>query len=166
MVKELNADNLESVVFDLIDQMKVLFHEETWQNVLLNSTKNEMLVLLLLYREQDVNMTRIAEYLNVPLNTATGIVGRMEKKGVIERKRSLEDKRIVNIVLSEEGKEEVGSIIEMFMHYGRQILATLTGEEMALLNKVVERVTEVMKQDIHTGGAGEEKQRIRKIPIE
>ena len=38
-----------------------------------------------------VNMTEIAEYIHVPLNTATGIINRMEKNGLIERTRSQED---------------------------------------------------------------------------
>lgn len=41
-------------------------------------------------------MTEIADYLNVPLNTATGNIGRLEKRGVI--KRDVIDKRVVTIM--------------------------------------------------------------------
>lgn len=161
---DLNENNIENILFDFIDQIKMLLAPETWQNILLNLSKNEMLVLILLYRETDVNMTRIAEYLNVPLNTATGIVDRMEKKGIALRVRSAEDKRIVNIVLSDMGKGQLQNILQMLIKYGTQIISSLSADEIVLLNKVIDKVIAAI-QDVQKT---EDKQanRVRKITIE
>ena len=71
---------LEQGIFEYIDKFKLLVSPQTWENVLMDCSKNEVFVMLLLYRRDEANMTQIAEYIQVPLNTATGIVARMEKK--------------------------------------------------------------------------------------
>lgn len=161
---DLNENNIENILFDFIDQIKMLLAPETWQNILLNLSKNEMLVMILLYRETNVNMTRIAEYLNVPLNTATGIVARMEKKGIALRVRSVEDKRIVNIVLSDMGKEQLQNILQMLINYGTQIISSLSADEIALFGKVFDKAIAAI-QDVQKT---EDKQanKVRKITIE
>lgn len=62
-------DNFETMIFEYIDKIKYLLSPEIWGNGLFNCSKNEVFVLLL-YRRSDVNMTQIADYLRVPLNTA------------------------------------------------------------------------------------------------
>jgi DNA-binding MarR family transcriptional regulator len=151
-------------MFDLIDQVKVLISQETWENILLNCTKNELLVLMLLYRGSDVNMTQIAEYLNAPLNTTTGIVSRMEKKDMIRRMRSEQDKRIVTIVLTDFGKKQISEIIGIFLDYGQRVITTLTTEEIALMTSVIGKVVAIVQEKQSTDQAPIKK--VRKIVIE
>ena len=96
-MKDTKQLEMEQVLFDYMDQIKYLMSADLWGSEVLNCSKNELFVLFLLYRKESVNMTQIAEYLNVPLNTATGIVSRMEKRALLSRTRSLEDKRVVTI---------------------------------------------------------------------
>lgn len=142
----LDISNLENTLFNFVDQIKVLIAPETWSNILLNCTKNEMLVLMLLYRSADVNMTQIAEYLNVPLNTATGIVARMEKKEIVLRIRSLEDKRVVTIVLTDSGKQQLQNMLQAFISYGQKVIESLTAEEITLMGKVIEKVINLLQE--------------------
>ena len=93
----------EDMIFKFIDEFKILFFPEQWANVFLECSKNEILALLIIYRKQSVNMTEVAEYINAPLNTATGVINRLEKKKLVQRMRDSEDKRIVKISLTEEG---------------------------------------------------------------
>ena len=81
---KLDINNFENSLFEIFDQVKVLISQDTWENILLNCTKNEIFVLMLMYKGSQVNMSQIADYLGVPLNTATGIVSRMEKKDMIQ----------------------------------------------------------------------------------
>lgn len=159
-----NANDLENILFGYFDKIKILLSPEIWQNILLNISKNEMLVLLLLYRESDVNMSQIADYLSVPLNTATGIVDRMEKKNIVLRIRSVEDKRVVKIELSKFGREQLINILKMFMQYAKEVIDSLDTEEIILLNKLIEKVVAILKQ---TNKQNENKEnRVRKIIIE
>lgn len=55
------------------------------KNILLDCSKNEVFVLLDLLRQGEVTMSELAGYLQVPLNTVTGIITRMEKKQLVEQ---------------------------------------------------------------------------------
>lgn len=142
----LKENNLEEILFEYVDKIKVLIAPETWENRLLDCSKNELLIMLLLYRSGEVNMTQIAEYINVPLNTATGIVARMEKKELILRTRSVEDKRVVTITFAKRGREQVQEIWKEFMFYGQRIMEELTGEEFQLLQKVLDKTVAVFRE--------------------
>ncbi len=159
-----DINNLENMMFDYIDQIKVLLSQDTWENILLNCTKNEVLVLMMLYRGIDVNMSQIADYLNAPLNTTTGIVSRMEKKKMIQRVRSEQDKRVVNIVLTEFGSKEIGNIMTVFLDYGQRIIGSLTSEEMSLLAGVVNKLVKIANEPKDKDQT--EHKKIRKIVIE
>jgi len=62
-------------------------------------------LLMLLRFNGPLTMSRLAELLDVSVASATGIVDRMEKKGVIERKRSDEDRRVVEVHVSDQGEQ-------------------------------------------------------------
>ena len=123
---------MERVIFEYLDKFKVLISPQTWENLLMDCSKNEVFVMLLLYRRGQVNMTQIAEYIQVPLNTATGVVARMEKRSLLQRSRSEEDKRVVTIQMTEIGMECIKSILGEFFHYGQIILNKLTPQELQM----------------------------------
>ncbi len=132
---------------DYIEEIKELLSSDLWGNIFLNCSKNEVLIFWLLYRKKEVNMSEIAEYIHVPLNTATGIVGRMEKSGLVERTRSEEDKRIVLIRFSHKGMTQFQRLVGELMTYAMQILGALTPEEQKLLESMMTKVKEVLKQE-------------------
>jgi DNA-binding MarR family transcriptional regulator len=62
-------------------------------------------LLMLLRFNGPLTMSRLAEMLDVSVASATGIVDRMEKKGVIERRRNDEDRRVVEVHVSDKGEQ-------------------------------------------------------------
>ena len=148
---------------DYIEEIKELLTMELWENIFLNCSKNEVLVFWLLYRQKEVNMSDIAEYIHVPLNTATGIIGRMEKNGLIERTRSAEDKRIVLITFSEKGRAQFQKLVDELMSYGVKILGELTASEMKLVESMMAKVKKVLKEE---KVQKEPAKKVRKITIE
>lgn len=148
---------------DYIDEIKELLSSDIWENIFLNSSKNEVLIFWLLYQKGEVNMSEIAEYIHVPLNTATGIVGRMERAGLVERTRSEQDKRIVLVVFSEKGMAQFKQLVSKLMSYGAKILGAFTPQELNLLNNMMAKVKEVLKEEKkRETGAG----KVRRIMIE
>jgi DNA-binding MarR family transcriptional regulator len=163
---EQNFNQLEDIIFQYIDKFKLLFSADTWQNILMDCSKNELFVLLLLYRQNEVNMTQIADYLNVPLNTATGIVARMEKKEIIIRQRSPEDKRIVTISMTKEGKGYIQNIMKEFLHYGQLIMDSFTPEEIQLIFQTVDKGINVLTKEHKNIEESDQKKKVRKIEID
>lgn len=161
---KIDINNLEDSIFDLIDQVKVIISQETWENILMNCSKNEMFVLMLLYRKSDVNMTQIAEHLQAPLNTVTGIVGRMEKKDMVRRIRNDQDKRVVTLVLTEFGRNQISEIMSIFLNYAQMVIASLTPEELAMMASVVGKIASLVQKNQVVTPTKEK--RIKKIIIE
>lgn len=164
---ELNEQNkkedISQFIIDFIEEIKEVLSSNLWENMFLNCSKNEVLVFWLLYRRHEVNMTEIAEYIHVPLNTATGIINRMEKNGLIVRERSREDKRVVNIGFSEKGMAQFEALIGELTYYGMKIAGSLTKQEMELFYKMTSKVREVLKDEHRKE---ETPKKIRKITIE
>ncbi len=60
-------------------------------------------LLSMLDRHGDTTMSRIAELLDVSLSNATGLVDRIEERGLVERIRVPDDRRVVQVRLTAEG---------------------------------------------------------------
>lgn len=150
-------------IADYIEEVKELLSSDIWENIFLNCSKNEVLIYWLLYRKREVNMTEIAEYIHVPLNTATGIINRMEKNDFIIRTRSKEDKRVVLIGFSEKGMAQFESLIHELIYYGMKVAGSLTKEEIELFYKITIKIKEVLQQEKKKEQSAKT---IRKIVIE
>lgn len=163
---DLKDVSLEELIFQFIDQCKFLFFPEQWNRTFLDYSKNEAFTLFLIYRKGQVNMTEIADYLNVPLNTVTGIVSRLEKRGVIRRERDKSDKRIVVVTMSITGGKFVKEQLEELEFYFRQVSSKLTPEETDHLVKLVNKVFDIFKSGSLSKDSGGTAKKIRRIPIE
>ena len=135
------------MIVSYIDEIKEVLAADLWNNIFLNSSKNEVLIFWLLYQKDEVNMSEIADYIHVPLNTATGIVNRMEKNQLISRTRSKEDKRVVLIEFSEKGREQFQNLVSQLIYYGTKIMNAFSKEEMDLFFKMIEKVKTILKED-------------------
>lgn len=151
------------IITDYIEEIKELLSSDIWENIFLDCSKNEVLIFWLLYQRSEVNMTEIAEYIHVPLNTATGIINRMEKNELIVRTRSKEDKRVVLIEFSDKGMTQFEKLINELMYYGMKVMRSFTKEEMALFYKMTTKVKEILRQEKKKE---EMPKKVRKITIE
>ncbi|MBP3351419.1 MAG: MarR family transcriptional regulator [Lachnospiraceae bacterium] len=151
------------VIIEYIEEVKELLSSNIWDNIFLNCSKNEVLIFWLLYQRNEVNMTEIAEYIHVPLNTATGIINRMEKNELIVRTRSKEDKRVVLIGFSEKGMVQFQNLVNELLYYGMTVMSSFTKEEIELFHKMTNKVKEILRQEKKKE---ETPKRVRKISIE
>lgn len=154
---------MQQEIYQFIEEIKELLSPQIWENLLMNCTKNEICIFWLLYRKGEANMTEIAEYIHVPLNTATGIIARMEKNEFVIRSRAKEDKRVVTIQLAEKGRRQVDELVKVLTSYAMQILTSFTKEEMDVFYKMTDKVVKILKQEKQKE---EGKNRVRKIMIE
>lgn len=81
----------------------------------LGITYPQYLVLLILWEEDRLPVNDIAKKLMLNTNTITPLLKRMEKQGLVNRNRSEQDERKVNVELSEKGlklKDQASAIPE------------------------------------------------------
>jgi DNA-binding MarR family transcriptional regulator len=69
-----------------------------------------MHVMWLLQHHGDLPMSRVAELLDVSFSNATGIVDRMEERGLVERVRVPDDRRVVLVRIGESGIQALEEI--------------------------------------------------------
>ncbi len=150
-------------ITEYIEEIKELLSSDIWENIFLDCSKNEVMIFWLLYQRSEVNMTEIAEYIHVPLNTATGIITRMEKNELIVRTRSKEDKRVVLIGFSEKGMTQFQKLVNELMYYGMKVMSSFTKEEMDLFYKMTTKVKEILREEKRKEDLPK---KVRKIAIE
>lgn len=159
--------NFESIIFDYFDEIKFLFFPDQWSSAFLDYSKNELLVLLFIYRNKSANMTEISNYINAPLNTTTGVVGRLEKKLMVERKRDDGDRRVVNIVLTRKASEFIDEEKKIIEYYFREVYKALTDEERVAAMSIFNKIISILKQgESRTEEENKSVKRIKRIIIE
>ena len=70
----------------------------------LGITYPQYLVLLTLWEEDGLRVSRIGEKLHLDSATLTPLLKRLEANGIVERRRSTEDERVVEVYLTVAGK--------------------------------------------------------------
>ncbi|HLJ88567.1 MAG TPA: MarR family transcriptional regulator [Candidatus Angelobacter sp.] len=87
-------------------------------------------------------MSDFASAIGVPLSTATHMVERLVKKGLVMRVRSEKDRRVVHVELSSEGRKRERQFLKNRLAMGREMLAPLSPGErelfLELLGKMVQ----------------------------
>ena len=96
-------------------------------------TNNDMHVIEAVGVGEPKNMSAIAKLLSVTVGTLTIAMNSLVKKGYVNRERGKEDRRIVNISLSEKGKCAYRHHEEFHRHMIDEILKDLTEEETEAL---------------------------------
>lgn len=88
-------------------------------------------VLILLEANGPMPMGRVADALDISVASATGIVDRMESRGLVERRRDAEDRRVVLVVPAAGAKTILSDIDTRRRRALTKILGSLTDEELS-----------------------------------
>jgi DNA-binding MarR family transcriptional regulator len=80
-------------------------------------------------RHGAVPMTRVAELLGSGLPTATGLVSRMEERGLIRRDHDTKDRRVVLVSLTDAGAAEIRDLHETRQRRMAAAIAHLSATE-------------------------------------
>ena len=88
-------------------------------------SKTHMFVLMLLMEHDQVPMSRLAGMLDVSFPSLSGIIDRMEERGLVERIRDANDRRIVLVKSTARGTASVAEVQEMRREYLRKVLRSM-----------------------------------------
>ncbi len=99
----------ENLVREIIYQIRRLMQAGELFTKELNKTYQvsspQLHCLLALHENGPLPPSQIARHIMVKSSTVTGIIDRLEQKGFVERLRNSPDRRVINIQLTEAGKE-------------------------------------------------------------
>ena len=105
-------------------------------------TYAQFAVLRVLFHGGPLAMGSIADRLGISLAGATGLVDRLVAQRVVERTRSREDRRVVWVGLSEDGRDRMRHLQNERRQQMEELLEPLTGDEVETLLRLLERIAE------------------------
>ncbi len=101
-------------------------------------------VLALLDRSGPLSMSRLAEQLGTSLPNATGIVSRMEERGVVSRTHDEQDRRLVLVQLSDAGRAFSRELGDLRRSHLTTLIEALSPEQQEHLLRAVRDVAAAM----------------------
>lgn len=106
-------------------------------------TVNQFLMLLRLRYDGPQSSAQFARANGVRPQSVTDIIGPLEHKGLIQRRKSPENRRILLITLTPKGRHLMVHAQKITFQLDREIFATLDAQEIAVLRKALEKTREV-----------------------
>lgn len=153
--------------FDLaFDSFKKVIFPESWLKLDISLAKQDLLALMLIEKMGESTMSQIAEQLNFPMSTTTGIVDRLVKKNLALRIRSDSDRRIVYIKTSDEGTALSKDFKDKIQGIIANVSKILDDQEMAVLLKLISRINDIFEGVTDRQEQTETKESIQKINID
>ena len=115
-------------------------------------TLAQVRTLFLIAHEAPLPMGRIAEILGVSVASASGIVERLERHGLVVREHRTDDRRIVDCILTDVGHGLIDEMSGRRIEEARRALAFLTPDELAEFHRLMCLIAD---RSVAAGGAVE-----------
>jgi len=109
-------------------------------------TFGQMRLLFLLSKRGPSPVSRVAEWLEVGLPTASGIVDRLERHGLVTRQHRLDDRRVVECDLTDKGRQLIEEIAGMRTRVLSRMLVVIDDKQLADLGQIMRSVLAKLKQ--------------------
>ncbi|MFH1406453.1 MAG: TolC family protein [Candidatus Omnitrophota bacterium] len=108
-------------------------------------TVPQMAIMQLLMREEKCTMSDIARHLSITTAAATGLIERLFRARLVERRGHEKDRRIVNIMLTEKGKRTVEDMSRQMQSTIRDVFGRLSAQERGAYLRIVKKLCRIMK---------------------
>ena len=105
-------------------------------------TPSQYGVLSCLWQREFATPKQISEILCLETSTISGVLDRMQKKGLIDRVINRDDRREVRVVPTEKGKALQEPISKIIDEVNEEVLKCFTEEEVALLKNQLRIIAE------------------------
>lgn len=103
-------------------------------------TGPQLAVLKMLEPVERISLSELSWKIRARNSTVTGIIDRMEREGLVERRRSEADRRVVNIVLTRKGRGLAADIDVEPVQIFRRVLAELGPRDASDLRRILTRL--------------------------
>ena len=105
-------------------------------------SRNEMDAFIQLGRKGELTMGELAENLLLSVSGATVIADKLEEKGLVVRRRSLDDRRVVRVGLTGEGAKSYDEFHQMVLTFATAVLQSLEENEQNLLLALYRKISD------------------------
>ncbi|MFD4728602.1 MarR family winged helix-turn-helix transcriptional regulator [Streptomyces seoulensis] len=138
-VRHRSADPLTMEVVGLIGDVVARFHADYEEAAAGHSLTGPQARLLSLLALEPTPMRKLAQRLKCEPSNVTGIVDRLESRGLVERRPDSADRRVKLAAATDEGLRVARDLREG-LHFAREPLAGLSTDERSALRDLLRRM--------------------------
>ena len=115
-------------------------------------TPTQWTVLMCLWDKDGLSFTELGKRLSFDHPTITGVVDRMEREKLVRRKRHHLDRRVVNVLLTQKGKDLEVLTADAGRHVDTIATNGLSGEQVEQMKQWIHHCELKLKEEIGTIG--------------
>lgn len=112
-----------------------------------NITIPQFTALQILINNDQMTIGELSQKMALACSTITDLIDRMERNGLVVRKKDEKDKRIVRIQVLPKGHEIVEKVLEKRINFLNSKMRELTESEKESLNQALKRLYDAMQED-------------------
>lgn len=101
---------------------------------------SQTLILMVLLAQDSVKMNELARLLGLSRANATGLVDRLEARGIVERRHSTEDRRVVLVRLTRQGRATARKLNEARRRGLAQMMRRIPPKNLAVFMETLEQM--------------------------
>ena len=111
-----------------------------------NMTIPQFTALQILINTGDMTIGELSQKMSLACSTITDLIDRMEKSGLVMRKKDLKDKRIVRIEVLPKGLDILEQVLKKRIEFLELKVRDFTLEDKVTLKRVLEKLYQAMDQ--------------------
>lgn len=111
----------------------------------INLTYQELTAINIIGSRESCIMGDVVKFLKIPKNNMTVLTDRLEKDGLVIRKKSDKNRRITYLVLSDRGQELYYEYLEERLELAENLLSKLNQAERNTLLDLIDKVNELIE---------------------
>jgi DNA-binding MarR family transcriptional regulator len=109
-------------------------------------TGPQLAVIKMLEPVGKLSLSELSALIRARNSTVTGIIDRMEREGLVVRRRSDHDRRVINIELTAKGQKLASGISVEPVQIFRQVLSELPARDHAELGRILNRLARRVRE--------------------
>ena len=110
-------------------------------------TLPQVWALRYLSRQRECPMRGLADFMKMGLSSVTGLVDRLVKQGLVERRRTEKDRRVVFVDISAKGRKVLREISDQRRETTLNLFESLTAEERSIYLCIVEKLVKKLSRN-------------------
>ncbi|MBF6987197.1 MarR family winged helix-turn-helix transcriptional regulator [Cupriavidus sp. IK-TO18] len=130
----------DSVGYLLQRAKNTLAHSVEQEVSSLDITHAQASCLIMIATGRAATVTDLGRELNTDMGSVTRLLSRMEKRGLVERQRRDDDRRVVDLLLTEQGQALADLLPTIFCKVLSQHFRGFSADELQLLKTMLRRV--------------------------
>lgn len=131
----------------LFQEMLRKLHTEFADNMVSDITPNQLMVLQCINDTGKATVSEVAGRIGVSLSAISAQVERLHRMGIVDRERDPDDRRVVWLFLTEDGRNLVATCMESRLKVVERYLGRLPQEDLNKLMDICTNILSIMREE-------------------